>query len=174
MKPYADNIQTFTAMFEGFAQAIQRFDVSAKERDATQTFVSLFEALNWTVALDDRTGQHWTPEGRPLNWGWREKVRGADIMGGVRFARNSVHHDWSDALELDETGRAYPKTFPVVFFEWRWRSAVDLAKPKRLDPHGAVLYQEQLQGQSARDTLRQLASVFNFLRRLMEPWTLRP
>jgi hypothetical protein len=38
-------------------------------------------------------------------------------MRGVRFARNSVHHQWSDALELDTSGRRYPRTYPLVYFE---------------------------------------------------------
>lgn len=108
IKPYADNIQTFTAMFEGYAAATRRFYNAAELRDATEAFIPLFEALNWAVALDDRAAKHWTPEGKPLGFAWRERVRDAETMQGVRFVRNSVHHQWSDALELDETPRAYP------------------------------------------------------------------
>jgi hypothetical protein len=55
--------------------------------------MALFETLNWAVALDERVGTHWLPDGKPLGWKWRQRLgHGAEIMGGVRFARNSVHH----------------------------------------------------------------------------------
>jgi hypothetical protein len=42
-----------------------------------------------------RPREHWKPDGQLLGWKWRERVgHGAEIMGGVRFVRNSVHHQW--------------------------------------------------------------------------------
>jgi hypothetical protein len=172
MKPYAENIQTFTAMFEGFAHAELRFVTAANQGGSTETFIALFEALNWAVALDDRAGKHWTPEGKPLGWEWREKVRGAEIMRGVRFARNHVHHQWSDALEATP-GAQLPRVLPFPLGEWRWRSANELPEPTQPDREGEAVYQDQLQGQPARITLQQLGNVFNFLRKVMEPWTMQ-
>jgi hypothetical protein len=169
MKPDDENIQTFTAMFEGFAQAVLRFEAAVNRGGPTETFVALFEALNWAVALDDRTRKHWSPEGKSLGWEWRERVLGAEIMRGVRFARNQVHHQWSDALEATP-GAQLPRALPFPLGEWRWRSASDLPEPNQPDPDGEAVYQEQLQGQPARITLQQLANVFNFLRKVMEPW----
>jgi hypothetical protein len=51
MKPYQTNIQTFAAMFEGYAHAVGRFHEAAKTRDPTAAFIPLFEALNWAVSL---------------------------------------------------------------------------------------------------------------------------
>lgn len=172
MKPYEENIQTFTAMFEGFAQAVQRFEAAANHGGPTETFVALFEALNWAVALDDRAAKHWTPEGEPLGWEWRERVHGAEIMRGVRFARNHVHHQWSDALEAT-SGAQLPRALPFPLGEWRWRSASELPALSHRDREGEALYEDQMQGQPARITLQQIASVFNFLRKVMEPWTVR-
>ncbi len=176
MKPYSENIQTFGAMFEGYASATSRFHEAAKTRDATAAFVPLFEALNWAVALDDRAAKHWTPHGEPLGLGWRESVQDAEIMEGVRFVRNSVHHQWSDALVLDERGMTFPMTFPAVFFEWRWCSARDLPEPepgRRRDEAGEEVYRQLLEGQPARLTLETLARAFYFLRQVLEPSSLR-
>lgn len=176
MKPYTENIQTFAAMFEGYAHATGRFHEATKTRDPTAAFLPLFEALNWAVALDDRARKHWTPAGQPLGWEWRKKVRDAEIIQGVRFARNRVHHQWSDALELDERGRSYPKTYPVVFFEWRWRPAHELPKPDdqhHNDPDGEETYRQMLEGEPARVTLERLIEVFYFLRQVLEPSSLR-
>jgi hypothetical protein len=170
-----DNIQTFAAMFDGYTQAVERFRVATKEQSDAPSFIALFEALNWAVALDDRARKHWTPEGKPLGFGWRERVTNADVMGGVRFARNSVHHQWSDALVLDRGGFTFPLTFPMVFFEWRWRSASEFPEPERPDKHHAAneaIYCEKLEGQSARLTLNTLAEAFYFLRQVLEPMTL--
>jgi hypothetical protein len=172
MKPYARNIQTFAAMFEGYAAATGRFREAAKGRDATAAFIALFEALNWAVALDERARKHWTPEGEALGWGWRERVRGAEVLRGIHFVRNRVHHDLSDALDLDERGRAYPKTFPIVFFEWRWRTASELPQPGRKDNVGERVYQQTVEGQPARVTLENLGEAFHFLRQVMEPSSL--
>jgi len=171
MDAHKENIQTFTAMFEGFALAVERFDVAVKDRDSTQTFVSIFEVLNWAVALDDRARKHWCPEGAPLDWAWRDRVRGAEIMRGVQYARNSIHHQWSDALELDEGGFGFPVTFPMVFFEWRWRAASCLPLPedRKEDKHGRAVYEEHLERDLARTTVHTLVNVFNFMRKQMEP-----
>jgi hypothetical protein len=177
MKPYDENIQTFAAMFTGYDRALSRLEVAVKEKEPTPAFIALFEALNWTVALDDRAGEHFAPEGKVLGFGWRERVRGADLMRAVRFARNSVHHQWSDALELDESGRAYPKTFPVVFFEWRWSALAKLpARPvvksekaiaRQVEEEAA--YQQKLEGKPARITMHDLGEAFYFLRMVLEP-----
>ena len=172
MQPYAENIQTFAAMFEGYAAAADRFQRAARTSDTVATFIPLFEALNWAVALDERTGKHWTPEGKPLGWDWREKISDAGIMRGVRFIRNSVHHDWSDALELHQGGVVPPLMPPVVFFEWCWRAADDLPEPDKEDRHGEKVYRELVEGAPARHTLDALGRVFYFLRQVIEPTSL--
>jgi hypothetical protein len=177
MKPYDENIQTFAAMFAGYDQALSRLEVAVKEKEPTPAFIALFEALNWAVALDERARKRWTPEGKPLGFAWRERVKGAHLMQAVQFARNSIHHQWSDALELDESGRAYPKTFPVVFFEWRWsalsklpaRPVAKSKKEKALQVEQEAAYQQNLEGKTARTTLHELGEAFYFLRLVLEP-----
>jgi hypothetical protein len=173
MKPYAENIQTFAAMFEGYTAAVERFQAAARTRDATAAFIPLFEALNWAVALDERAGKHWTPAGEPLGWGWREMMRDAEMMRGVRFIRNSVHHDWSDALALHKGGVIPPLRPPIVFFEWCWRAADELPEPDRQDKGGETVYRELVEGKPARHTLDTLGQVFYFLRQVLEPSSLR-
>ena len=66
MKPYDDNIQTFAAMFDGYHQALTRLEAAGTWDEPAPAFIALFEALNWAVALDDRAGEHWAPEGKTL------------------------------------------------------------------------------------------------------------
>jgi hypothetical protein len=172
VRPYSENIVTFRMLHEGYVAAHERFAAATKGRDADKGFHSLFEALNWAVALDDRIRAHWAPEGKPLGWTWRDRVVGAELMKGVRWARNGVHHQWSDALVRTE-GAQFPMTFPVVFFEWVWRAAHDLPELGRPDPNGAAAYQRDLQGRPARVALATLGEVFQGVHDLLEPryWT---
>ena len=160
-------------MFDGYARAVGRFRAAAKGRDEVEAFIPLFECLNWAVAVDDRTRVHWAPDGKPIGWAWRERVAGAEIMQGVRFARNSVHHQWSDALELDDSGFQLPTTLPIGFFEWVWRKATQLPDLDRPDPRGEAIYLRDLEAKPARLTLDTLGSAFAFLQGLLEPHTLR-
>lgn len=154
-----------------------RLETAAKGREPTPAFIALFEALNWAVALDDRAGEHFAPHGKTLGFGWREWPRGAHLMRAVRFARNNVHHQWSDALELNEGKLAYTKTFPVVYFEWRWHPLTDLSarpsekseKGKKRQAEEEAEYREKLEGEPARVTLHELGQAFHFLRQVLEP-----
>lgn len=168
VKPYTDNIVTFRMLHSGYLGASRRFHDASKERDKVAAFHPLFEALNWAVALDNRIGAHWAPEGKPLGWEWRERVSNGDLVQGLRWARNSVHHQWSDALVATD-GRRYPKTYPVVYFEWLWRPASDYPRLKKIRPNGQAAYERRLQGTPARVTLSELGEVFTYVRELLEP-----
>jgi hypothetical protein len=180
MKPYVESIQTFAAMFDGYDQSLTRLETAVKGKDPAPAFIALFEALNWAVALDDRAGEHMAPEGKPLGFGWRDRVRGAHLMRAVRFARNSVHHQWSDALALDEGGLTFPMTFPAVFFEWRWcaldrlptRPSIKGEAGKLRQAEEEAEYAEHLEGKTARTTLHELGGAFFFLRQVLEPATI--
>jgi hypothetical protein len=177
MKPDDENIQTFAAMFSGYDLALSRLETAVKEKEPTPAFIALFEALNWAVALDDRACEHWTPERKALGFGWRDRVKGAHLMQAVRFARNNVHHQWSDALELDESGLELPATLPAGFFEWRWRALGKLParpparseKAKARQAEEEAAYGQELEGKTARMTLHELGEAFYFLRMVMEP-----
>jgi hypothetical protein len=168
VKPYTDNIVTNTMMLTGFEAAYERFHAAAKGDDEGAAFVGLFECLNWVVALDDRVGQHWAPRGKPLGFAWRDEVPGAELMKGVRWARNSVHHKWSDALRLTD-GFQFPITFGLVFHEWSWAPASDLPPLDRPDPDGESVYRDKLENRAARVALGELLQAFRFVGQLLEP-----
>ena len=95
-------------------------------------------------------------------------------MGGVRFARNSVHHQWSDAMRLNDRTRSYPRTYPLVYFEWRvWVPGDALPKPgKTPRPNHERIYREQMEGRPVRICLDVLNGAFYTLQRLLEPHTI--
>lgn len=126
--PYDEPIATFDAMLTAIPARPARFHTAIKGRDPSEAFILLFEALNWAVALEDWVRDHWVPGGKPLNWKWRELVPDAEVMAGVRCAGNRVHHQWADALHLDESGRRYPRDYPLAYYEWTWRSIAELSR----------------------------------------------
>lgn len=67
MKPYEDQVVTVAAQVLGLRKAIERLELAAAQReDPVETYLPVFEALNWIVALDDRIGAIWVPEGKKL------------------------------------------------------------------------------------------------------------
>ena len=173
VRPYKDNMVTVKSLVDGYRGAHMRFQQAALEHDPHPAFHALFETLNWAVALDDRIGAHWVPEGEPLGFGWRDRFAGAKPLSGVRWARNRVHHDWSDALVLSEEGMQFPMRFPTTFFEWVWRNVEALPPAGKPDPEGEKVYAELLAGRAARIALVSLEEVFEKLLPILEPPTWR-
>lgn len=168
MKPYGDDVVNLQSQVRGFESAGARFRDAITGHDPVVAYVPLFEALNWAVALDDRIKDIWAPDGKPLGWAWRVRAEGgAELLAGLRYARNSVHHHWADALRLDRDGRAYPKRYPVRYFEWLWRDVADIPAPSQ--PHGRDVYKSDLAGRPAEVTLTTLGDVFRFVSGLVEP-----
>jgi hypothetical protein len=99
----------------------------------------------------------------------------ANLAYGVRFARNSIHHQWSDALRIDQ-GARFPIRFPTAFCEWVWRPASELPPPaegRKRDEKDEAVYRAQLEGYAVRHTLEELGTIFEKLRGWLEPWLLR-
>lgn len=161
-------VATLNLLLAGYAQALFRLEEAAKEDERGASFYAAFEALNWATSVDDRIRAHWAPEGKPLGWGWRARVPGAEVMAGVRFARNRVHHHWADALYYNQTGgMTFPATFPVVLSTWRWKAVADL--PPGDDDRGQDVYETHLQDESALKTLLRLGIAFESVLPFLEP-----
>jgi hypothetical protein len=162
MKPYED-IVTFESMLIGFTEALNRLDAAGG--DPILVYNALFEALNWAVALDERVGKHWVPDGEPLSWKWRARLGPpADVMAGVRFARHRVHHQWSDAVMATHSVQG-------EFVAWAWRPLEDL--PHGRDQRGEDIYRDSLQGRPVQAALNVVGGAFLTLMRMLEPHTLR-
>ena len=97
----------------------------------------MFEALAWTYAIDEKLAKPAQPE-----------------LRGLRYARNCVHHQWSQALWMD-MGTELPFILGDadlgVVSEWRWKDR--LAKRRDRDQEA---YEQHLAGKPARDTLTAL------------------
>jgi hypothetical protein len=180
VKPYRENIVTVEAMFIGYTEALNRLQEASLHRDPVSTYVPLFEALNWATALDERVRAHWTPDGTPIGYDWRNRILHADLMGGVIFVRNSVHHDWSEAVVLRDHGMTFPLSFPMSFtsgtgkpWQWYWRHADEFPPPSKKQRAGnEQVYRNQMQGREVKHLLDVLGGVFFTLKELLEPHTI--
>jgi hypothetical protein len=168
------SIVSFESMLIGFTDAVGRVQEAARRGDSLRMYNGVFDALNWAVALDDRVGKLWVPDGETLGWRWRQRVgHGAEIMGGVRFARNSVHHQWSDAMRA-APGAMLPTKLPTVLERWVWCDPDELPEPDQApQPDQERIYREQMQGRPVRGCLDVLNGAFYTLGRLLEPWVAR-
>jgi hypothetical protein len=146
------------ALGRAWGIAERRSDVeSARTSKATpelDVYMALFEALNWAVSLDDRLRREW-PVNVSAGRDWWRHVDGGEVARAVRFARNAVHHDWSDAITLPgDPELAYEDIGPWL---WRWKPSLRTARP---DPDGDEAYRRWLAGRSALETLAQLSMGF--------------
>lgn len=147
-------------VFAGFDQARARFQQAQTEREgAGVTYISLFEALSWTTALNDRLKVEWSQRHRGSREWW-VGLAGSDVALGLNFARNCVLHDWASALQLDESGHAYPRSYPKTYHEWRWRSGLTSRRSDKPDKPGEAAYNATLCGVPARHTLDAASALF--------------
>ena len=144
-------------LFTGLENAYNRL-LSAAGHD--EAFHAVFEALNWLVSLDDRfradTGDQadWldvaTKDGRPHG-----PAAGSVALKALRYARNSVHHRWADAVYWTE-GAEFPIRLQPGqrFGEWRWKP--NIPPPDR--PKGNE-YNQTMAGRSVRLSIEHVAAV---------------
>jgi hypothetical protein len=151
-------------MLFGFNEATKRWREAIKTRSPIRTYTAMFEALTWAASLDERVADNWAPYGQILGFRWRGQIPQAEIMAGVRFARNRSHHQWANTVDLLTTKA---DGFPIKHPEWRWRAADDLPTrdPKHPDPSGDRVYREQLERKHVGHTLDVLSEVFSTLQR---------
>lgn len=139
---------TLTTLARGYRYAFTRWMSGPRvSTDADEAFFGIFEALNWAVVVDNRLAD---VRGR----GWASVYGKQDLIAGFRYARNSVHHDWADALELME-GAVLPTPVPFGLFEWLWRS--DLHAKRQ---GGKTQYRVLLAEKPVRFTLESLDHLY--------------
>jgi hypothetical protein len=192
VKPYEDNKVTVALQLRGLHEAADRLEESTADREnAAGTFLPLFEVLNWATALDERIRYLWRPDGKKEKLGvdWPSRLGGADIVYAVAWARNIVHHQWADALRLDEVGHGlYPSddllpgddVYPRDEWAWVWKTRADMPERKQRSSKtkqtgtvdGREAYGEHLEGRPAGETVRSLIAVIDKVVRLLEPWTI--
>jgi hypothetical protein len=134
----------FQILQRGYVEAYARFRTAATPSDATEddTFIPLFEVLNWAGSIDEHLG---FPGDRELR--------------GIRFARNRVHHQWAKALRYFPGAVLGGVGFNEAMFNegpnWRWRRVEELpAPPARWpDPKGKRAYRDLLADRSVHDAL---------------------
>jgi hypothetical protein len=177
---------TVAAQVTGLQRAVQRLEEAGAALDPVDTFVPLFEALNWVASIDQRIGSIWRPTGARLTTTWRMKVPHGPQIAAVTWVRNAVHHEWIDALTLDPSGHGLvpaddlltgPNMFPRADHAWLWRPVTDLpaTKPRTKraladgEPDGREAYEASLAGRSASETLAAMLPSFRFVLTLLEP-----
>lgn len=166
----ADGQVSFSELVDGYAAAYDRLLVAAQGRNESAARAALFEALNWAVSIDDAVRERWAPAGEPLGFKWRDLWSGAAPLQGLRTARNHVHHQWADAVRLDDGGRGYPRRYPLRYFHFVWRDQSELPAALRGHrPEDDAAYREHLEGQPVEVALRGIKSVFEHLIPLLEP-----
>ncbi len=128
------------------------------------SFIPLFEALNWTVSLDDLIKTHWSNElSAPVRW--YETIPHGATVRAVRFVRNRVHHHWIDALTLADEDQDLPMR--LASWLWLWRTELPPPPAGRQDAPGEALYREDLAGEPVIGALGRLTAIFGIALRTL-------
>ncbi len=134
---------TTSGWVEGYIKALDRLRSETESGDAgeRETFLPLFEALNWAASID----LYFSERGTPME---------DDLLTAVRFARNRVHHQWARALRrYDSPGvpmihlatSSSRLNGPPPGSWWYWVEADDLPPGKQW-AEGEAAYSAQLAG----------------------------
>ena len=65
------------------------------------SFIPLFETLNWATSLEQYIRARW-PSELSGSERWYDAIPYGQTVRSVQFARNCVHHDWAQALTLSD------------------------------------------------------------------------
>lgn len=150
----------------GFVRAVGRFtrsglseealadsdDAPGLERQvlAAEWETAVFEALNWSVTLDERLRHDL--DGRD----WAAGLKGGRVARALRHARNCVHHNWAAALDVGLEPNELVAPHSTVL-EITWTNKLHSDRPDR---RGAAAYGEALAGRNVGDTLLAAVKVY--------------
>lgn len=144
----------FTVFMQGFSAASDRFVSASQSRSRDETFPPLFEALNWAAAVDLRITDRWNADS-PRACFWPSCYTHGDVLLGMRYVRNRVHHQWADAFDVSLSGVAMQAEGGFV---WRWLPAEHL--PPGRDNAFRDQYQRCVAGDLVTRTLQLLTACF--------------
>ena len=154
ISPRVYSLADLSWLVGGYIEAWDRYRAASDGgKPARETFRPLFEALNWTVSIDE----YLRSQGEPDD----------ELRRALRFVRNLVHHQWADALEERKTevtssisvAPGLKLAVGGYSTEWFWKPLNRLPPrpPNRRDEQGARAYDDLLAGHEARQALDQLA-----------------
>jgi hypothetical protein len=87
---------------------------------------------------------------------WTVGIEGGSVIRALHYARNSVHHDWSAALDIglaqDELLAPHAMVFGIT-----WIDALAVERP---DQRGAAAYADTLAGRNVGETLLAAGKVY--------------
>ena len=160
--PYVGERVEIGVLLRGYRQAYHRYAAAADRHDAIEeTYFALFEALNWVIAIDDVIGKVWRPAGEAEKFAWRQRFPGAEVIDGVRLARNLLHHHWARAPRIE---------FALGRHGWVWPTVEDLPPAtEKWDRAKVPTYSRLLTGRSVSDTLYSVGAIFDQVATFLDP-----
>jgi hypothetical protein len=162
-------------LIDGFSRARGRFvEAAARGEPEVETFIPLFEALNWAAAIEAKIRDDAKDRGERA---YDTATPDGQLLLAMRFVRGRVHHQWALALEPVDVpvatitvqlgtgmGRSGVRP-PAVVRDWHWLPVERLRLPRKGREHKnkEKAYRCLLAGHPVRETLEQLAPTLDRL-----------
>lgn len=91
----------------------------------------------------------------------RKKASDSNVIAGIRYARNRAIHQFTQLLYITD-GAEFPISFPITFFEIRWKANSDLPMPdkKFKQTKLEMSYINYLENKSVQHTFQDLINYF--------------
>lgn len=139
----------------GLREALQRWEPTRLDSNPESMLIETTVVLWWLRALDELLTETSADYSSEL----AVQAQMHDLLAGLRHARNRLGHRFARAIDVSHKGRAYPRVYPMVYFELFWVDAVQLDQfggrsartPRQLD--GEAAYTRAVAGQLVRVTV---------------------
>lgn len=134
----------------GMAAAQNRAEKAWQSGSREACFVAVSEVVMWVMVLDERRHDD------AAYVAVRDGSDAGQIVVGLRHIWNCLKHTTLDHLMDRAEGFSFPMTFPMTFFEMRWRPFDDLPPVKRRNSwtdRQEDAYRSHLAGKMVRTTL---------------------
>ncbi|HBY19783.1 hypothetical protein A2380_03635 [candidate division WWE3 bacterium RIFOXYB1_FULL_43_24] len=148
---------TSKELINGFKKSYYRTKDAKNSEEILEVYYSLFETLNWVVAIDYKL----CAEKNDNKW-FSKLGSDGDYINALRFARNRTYHQWFTIFKLDRND-TFPAIFPMLLSTWKWCPLSDIPSERgqKEDPNDEKLYVKLLANRPVKDALVIIDKIFS-------------
>ena len=125
--------------------------------DSEIALKNVCHAVMWACSLDEYYQKAYSSGYESF----RKTDSSSDSVLGIRYARNRSIHQFTQVLNISD-GMQFPGTFPITFFEIKWKPISELPPPDKKHPQEKLrhAYEVVLESQPIRQAFEVMKMYF--------------